>query len=372
MSRLLSSDLELMVKSGFIYVPLVFDPDIAREIRTQSDSEGLPNKPVPATSNTVAEVEGRHFIKSVTIQSVLSNYERIDKGYHEQLKKGYPWESQNLPRLDAISPNGKLHTIVFKILPYFVRKGMGLERKRLDEDGVLELIGGKLDIPRNFIEQADKHLDPGALLRRLNDLDRLEGTVEPLQDGPITGEDLRRWLHNALEVQAVHRERARIEQELRERERVGRSKRSHIATLLYLAERGSFELDGFGFSRISASGDYLIYKHTGEYILEDYYARRYLFPDCRVAVSTSRAFRPFVIELYKHPFLFGHAPKQEICMGGEYDWPDEFTAEHTVRLLEDGINALLYGYDPRRRNGYHSLDPTVYYVKTIEFNDYRV
>jgi len=40
--------------------------------------------------------------------------------------------------------------------------------------------------------------------------------------------------------------------------------------------------------------------------------------------------------------------------------------------LEEGINALLYGYDARRRNGYHSLDPTLYYVKTIEFEDYRV
>ena len=372
MLRLLSSDLELVMESGFVYVPLLFDPDIAREIRTRSEPAGSPNEPVIATSSTVAEVEGRHFIKSVTIQSVLSNYERIDRDYHEQLKKGYPWESSDLPSLEAISPNGKLHTIIFKIMPYFVRKSRGLERRWLNEDGLLDLIYSKIDIPRSFIEQANKHLDPEPLLRRLNDLDNLERTVEPLRDGLVTGEALRRWIEKALYVQAVNRESARIERELQEGERFGRSKRSHIATLLYLAEKGSFELDGFGFSRIGSGGDYLIYKRTGEYILEDYYARKYLFPDCRVAVSTARAFRPLVLEIYKHPFLFGHAPNQEICMGGDYDWPDELTAENVIRLLEDGINALLYGYDPRRRNGYHSLDPTVYYVKTIEFKDYRV
>jgi hypothetical protein len=90
-----------------------------------------------------------------------------------------------------------------------------------------------------------------------------------------------------------------------------------------------------------------------------------------VAVSTTRPFRPFVVETYKHPFLSGHAPSQEICLK-DYNWPDEFTADNIVRLLEDGINALLYGYDARRRNGYHSLDPTLHYVKTIEFTDYRV
>jgi len=90
-----------------------------------------------------------------------------------------------------------------------------------------------------------------------------------------------------------------------------------------------------------------------------------------VAVSTVGPLRPVVLESYKHPFLLHHAPKQEICLRG-YDWPSELTAESIIRLLEDGINALLYGYDYRRRNGYHSLDKTLYYVKTIEFADYRI
>ncbi len=32
--RLLDSDLELVIQSGFIHVPLLFDPSVDREIRT--------------------------------------------------------------------------------------------------------------------------------------------------------------------------------------------------------------------------------------------------------------------------------------------------------------------------------------------------
>jgi len=42
--RLLRSELELVVKSGFVYVPLLFDPDIAREIRRESDRDEPPSK----------------------------------------------------------------------------------------------------------------------------------------------------------------------------------------------------------------------------------------------------------------------------------------------------------------------------------------
>jgi hypothetical protein len=140
---------------------------------------------------------------------------------------------------------------------------------------------------------------------------------------------------------------------------------------MYIAEKGALEIDGFGFYRIGSDDDYLVYKRTGKYILRDYYARSYLFPDCRVAVPTMRPFRPVVLEPYKHPFLRGYTAKQEICMKG-FEPPNEFTASNIIRLLEEGINALVYGYNARRRNGYHSLDPTLHYVKTIEFEDYKV
>ena len=370
MLQLLHSGLEMVVKSGFVYVPLLFDPDIAREISDRAAPDGPPDKRPPGEPNTVVEVGGRQFVKALSIQSVLANHERIDKDYHEKLKKDYLGECPDFKGIEPISPNGKLETIILKIMPYFVRTNRGLQRRRLNDEELLDLVSSKIDIPPGFIEQAEKYLDTGPLLQRLKELDRLEQTMGPLREGTITDEALRQWVRRALEARMVKQERARIEHELRERELLGGSKRNRIAALLYIAEKGSFELDGFGFFRMGSGDDYLIYKHTGKYILKDYYARSYLFPDCRVAVPTFSPFRPIVLETYKHPFLFGHAPRQEICISG-YEWPEEFTADNIITVLEEGINALLYGYDARRRNGYHSLDPTLHYIKTIEFEDYR-
>jgi hypothetical protein len=369
--QLWHSKFKLVVESGFVYVPLLFDPDIAREIQDRSDLEGTPTQRALGNSKSVLEFEGREFIKSVHIQSLLANYERIDKDAYEQLKRDHLRKSSDFPTLQSLSPNGKLQTIILKIMPYFIRKSRGLERRQFTDEELLDLVCSKLDVPRRFTEQADQVFDSALLLQRLNDLNQVEQSIEPLQEGPIAGEALRQWLHKAVRVQIVDRERVRLQQELCDRERFGESKRNHVAALLYLEEKGSFELDDFGFFRLGSRDEYLVYKHTGEYFLKDYYARSYRFPDCRVAVSTYGPFRPVVVEFYKHPFLLGHAPKQEICISG-YKWPDQFTADNMVRLLEEGINALLYGYDARRRNGYHSLDPTLYYVKTIEFEDYRV
>jgi hypothetical protein len=369
--QLWHGELELVVKAGFVYLPLLFDPDIAREILDRPEPEAPPRRPAHGNSKSVLRFRGREFIKSVYIESLLANYESIDQDAYAQLKSDYLREFSDFPGPQAVSPNGKLQTIILKIMPYFIRKSRGLERRQFTDEELLDLVCSKVDIPDRFIEQADQVFDSTSLLQRLNDLNKLQPTVDPLQEGPIAGEALRRWLHKALQVRILDRERARLRQELCNRERFGESQRNHVAALMYINEKGSFELDGFGFSRLGLRDEYLIYKHTGEYILKDYYARSYRFPDCRVAVSSYGPFRPLVVETYKHPFLLGHAPKQEICIRG-YSWPDQFTAENTVKLLEEGINALLYGYDARRRNGYHSLDPTLYYVKGIEFEDYRV
>lgn len=369
--KLFDSDIELLVKSGYIYVPLLIDPDIAREVHVPPNAQGMPHEVVPWNSGPVVNVDGRAFIRSLSIQSVVENYESIDKDTYDQVKRNFLRHCPDLPGLGADALKGKLQTIVLKIMPYFVRKSRGLERKQFNDDELLDLIGSKLNVPLRFYEEADGVLDSMPLLRGLDQLGKLEFAVEPFRDGRITGRTLRGWLHQALEVQIVGRERKRLEQAIHERDRIGPTTRHHIATLLYLAENGTFELDGFGFSRIGSRDDYLIYKRTGQYILKDYYARSYLFPDCRVAVSTNGPLKPLVVESYKHPFLLGHAPRQEICVSG-YNWPDEFNADNIIRVLEEGINALLYGYDARRRNGYHSLDPTLYYVKTIEFVDYRI
>jgi hypothetical protein len=361
--QLLQSDLKLVVKSGFLYLPLLYDPDIAREIQTEPTPGG------PA--ERLIEVAGEHFIRSVSIQSILGNMEGIDNGYYRQMQSEYLGQFPASPTLEAISPDSKLMALLLKVMPYFVKKNKGLSRKRLNDEEFLEFLSDGIDIPQSSREQADKYFDSGPLRQRLNELKRVEQKVEPLHDGPISVEILDRWLHKALQVQIVDEEIARLKKQLRDRERLTEAQRNHLCTLIYIAEEGTLEIDGFGLCRIGPGDDYLVYKRTGEYILKDYYARRYLFPDCRVAVPTMRPFKPMVLELYKHPFLRGYHSQQEICMK-EFTSPDEFTADNIIKILEEGINALLYGYDARRRNGYHSLDPTRHYIKTIEFDDYLI
>jgi len=365
----LRTGLELVVESGFLYVPLLFDPEMAREVREVVTREGSTARPVGGA--TLKEVGGKLYIRSLNVRSIVANYDKLDRDHYEQVKRSVLPQPEQPSGLLAISPNGRLQTIVSKVMPHFVRKSRGLERRSFSEEEFLDVVSSALNVPEEFMDEAERVLDSQVLLRRLDDLRRLERPLEPIQNGRITGEDLHRWLGRALEEQVLSRERARLEEELLEREGMSESKKRHVAAMLYLAHKGSFELDGFGFFRTGPRDDYVIYKRTGEYVLKDYYGQSYRFPDCRVAVSTVGPLRPVVLESYKHPFLLHHAPKQEICLRG-YDWPSELTAESIIRLLEDGINALLYGYDYRRRNGYHSLDKTLYYVKTIEFADYRI
>ena len=371
MLRLLRPGMELVVESGYLYVPLLFDPDIAGEVFEALAPGGDRDRTVSPGDRTVVETAGRVFIRSLSLESIVEKYDRIDREGYDQLKRVMLKGFEAAPAAVDVSPNGRLGTIVLKVMPHFVRKNRGLERGPVTDEAFMDFICGRMDIPERFMEEAARTMDSGPLLQRMKHLESLEESVEALQNGPVTWEDLQRWLQRAVGRIIVRRERLRVERELREREHWGEARRKHIAAMLYLGHRGAFELDGFGFSRIGARDEYFIYKRTGEYILKDYYDRSYRFPDCRVAVSTEGPLRPLVLEHYKHPFLLHHRPRQEICLSG-YDWPGEVSAENIIRVLEDGINALLHGYDARRRNGYHSLDKTLYYVKTIEFDDYRV
>ena len=65
MLQLLHSEIELVVKSGYIYVPLLLDPDIAREVHDRSDTERPPHEWAPGNPEPVLDVEGRSFIRSL-------------------------------------------------------------------------------------------------------------------------------------------------------------------------------------------------------------------------------------------------------------------------------------------------------------------
>ena len=298
-------DMELLVESGYLYVPLLFDPDIAGEVFETLAPGGGRDRPVSSEGRTLVETGGRVFIRSLSLKSVAEKFDRIDREGYDRLKRVILKGFEAAPAAVDVSPNGKLGTIVLKVMPHFVRKNRGWERGPVNDEDFMEFICGRMDIPERFMEEAAGTLDSGPLLQRMKALDGLEESVEALQDGPVTGEALQRWLQRTVGALIVRREKLRIERELREREHWGEARRKHMAAMLCLGHRGAFELDGFGFSRIGSRDEYFIYKRTGEFILKDYYGRSYRFPDCRVAVSTMGPLRPLVLEHYKHPFQCG-------------------------------------------------------------------
>ena len=371
MKQLLDSNLELVVESGFIYVPLLLDPAIHRELRSPLKSGTSPDRSEFRKSTTILEVKGRQFIQTLNVQSLLTNLEKISPDIYQQICDDGLRAYFFTPELDGLSADGKLRTILFQVMTHFIKKNRGLERRRLDEEEILDVIGEKINVPSKYYERAKTFLDTQPLRRMLSDLEGKKPRSEPLNSGLLSARELRAWFRKAVFVKIVQCKRENLRDALHVREQFKNTKKKHLALLLYIAAIGSLEIDGFGFSRIDSSDEYLVYKRTGEYILKDYHARSYLFPDCRVAVPTFGTIRPMVMETYKHPFLLGHEAGQEICLR-QFTPPNKFTAGNIIGGVEKGINALIYGYDSRRRNGIHSLDRKLLNVESIEFDDYRI
>jgi len=344
MRQLLDADLELVIETGFAYLPLLFDPSVEREISS------------PVKAGILLKVGARHFVKSFALQSLVENYAAIDPQGYAQLRTAVLQKYLPNPAPTAILPDANLRTILFSVMPYFLRRNTRAGRRRLHEEEILDLISEKINLPVASQHAAARLVELASCEAGLPDLGGPAPSLDLPRSGPISATRLREWIFRALERRIVQGERHRLRQLLAEQQAFDGPQHKYLAILLYLAEKGSLELDGFGFSRIASGHEYLIYKHTGEYALKDFYGRLYLFPDCRVAVSTIPPLRPIVMDTYKHPFLEGHEAGQAICLR-DFNPARVVEAAGVIKALEEGINALLYGYSSRRRNGYHSLDP---------------
>jgi hypothetical protein len=369
--QLLNSDLEVVVASDFIYLPLLFDPSIAAELQAANSSEAPPVARGSPEADNLVVAGGRHFIKTLRLSALLEHFENLHPDAYGQLRDGFLRDNLgSVSDKEEVSLDDKLETIVFQVMPHFIRReGRVWGEKRTKNEELLDLIWEKIDIPKKYYGLARMLFDPGLLRKMLTDLEKIEVTVEQPREGLIPVQDLRPWFHQALTKKIVEKEKDRLRQKIRERER--HLENQQAAVLLYLAVKGSLEIDGFGFSRIGKTREYLIYKRTGEYALKDFYGRLYLFPDCRVAVTTLGRLTPVVMEKYKHPFLRRHSSGQEVCLGN-FPPPPSFTAPGAIAALEQGVNALFYGYNYRRRNGYHSLDRLPREERLVDFEDLRI
>ncbi len=341
MLDLLETDLPLAVKEGFLYLPLLFDPTVEREIRAGPAAGGL------------LKVGGRHFVKAVSLSSLVEAYEAIRPESYARIREAVlrPYGGALASR--GIAVDGTLKTLLFGVMPHFIRRGKGRERTRLTEGEILDLVGARIAPPPRYYREAARRLDPKALQAVLEELERKGDGPDLPPEGPIPAAGLRGWFVAALEARIARREVSRLRERLAQQGEFVGMDVNRAAVLLYIADRGALEVDGFGFCRIGST--YSVFKRTGEYALMDFYGRPYLFPDCRVAISSIPPLKPFVMDRYKHPFLEGHDSGQAICLRG-FTPPSLFTAEGVIAALEEGVSALLYGYSSRRRNGYHSLD----------------
>jgi len=320
MRRLLESGIDFLVESGFLYLPLLFDPAIEREIRTTPDTSRPQQK-----MGSLIQLDGKHFVKTISLPSLADNYEKIDKNLYNQVKSTV-LQKISVELDGGSTPFGwKLITIIFQIMPYFIKKNRGFERKKFGREEVLKLIAAKVDIPQKDYERSNTFFDLRPLQEALQELNKLDSKFVLPEDGMISSRELSNWLYKALEAQIIGKERTRLKAEVLKREQLVEAVKEDLGILF----------------------------------------------DCRVAVPTFNPFRPVVIEKYKHPFLYAHDSGQEICLTG-FNPPQEFSAKNIIQLLEEGFNALLHGYDARRRRGYHSLDDPRQYVKTVEFDDYRI
>ncbi len=362
---------ELFVKSDFLYFPLLFDEDLEKEINRDFISQSSSNEIFPS-EDLVVESEGKIFIRGITIKSFLSCYKYFAPDSYEQQRSAVLDRYSFLKEVKNTPVTERLHTVIFEILPYFVEKPEKKVYRKYSKGEIIKLLSKKLNVFDGASERAKDFLNiPGLkeALKKLEDIIDRSPCLFPR--GLVTKAQFETHFFKSLEHEILKSEKKRIEKLIEKRTRFMETDAATVSLLLTVVEKGALEIDGFGFYSTNLEGEFIIYKRTGRYALQDYYGRTYLFPDCRVAVSTNGILDPFVIETYKHPFLQKYTPGQKICMRN-VSVPATFSAQNAIFAIQEGINALLYGYDYRKRNGYHSLDGMPMPGNSMSFKDYMV
>jgi hypothetical protein len=372
MWQLLTSETEVLIRAGFMYQPLLFDAQVEEEIKnlTGAAATGV----VDNCSELLFEVEGQYFIKSLSLNSLVENYpaafpEEYDRQSSRLRQRIFPEARGYRLLLD-----NRLKTILFEILPHFWRWRRGRRREKNGAAAVLAYLAAKLpenthasgDVKELWEQQA--HLRQA--IRRLESLGRGKPEPPPEFRGPVR--KLAGWFQEVLECRLVRQEIKQWQRELDQVQELLKLPERELAVLLSAAARGAVELEGCGCCPDSQhAGEYWIYLRSGDYVLQDYFGRPYLFPDCRVAISTAGPWHPIVLERYKHPLLRRFEKGQQICLT-DYQPDGEFSGPGVIRALEAGLNALFYGYNSRKRNGYNSLDGFGRHLSVVDFEDWRL
>jgi hypothetical protein len=373
MWELWQCETEVVIRSGYIYAPLPYDVQIEAEIRDLT-GERAGSGGWEALEGTLLCVDGDIFVKALRLNSLVDNYQAAFPEEYRQQRDHLRQEF--FPEAVAYQPlvNPKLKTILFEVLPHFRRPRPGRQRKKNKPAAILEYLAANLPENNPIPMHLEKVLECQKILQggigRLESLSRQSQNPVPELRGPA--HFLRDWCERAVQALLLEQELGHWQQQLQEVQDLLDLPRVELAALLTIAAGGAVEADGFGcFADRQHPGEYWVYLSTGDFVLQDYFGRLYLFPDCRVAVSTAGPWQPLVLEAYKHPLLRRFAPRQQICLN-DYHPAREFSAGAISRALEEGVNALFYGYNSRKRNGYNSLDRFSRHQSVVDFEDWRI
>ena len=114
MWQLLASETEVVMHSGFLYVPLLFDPDIEAELELLAGPGALPPPGVIETiSENLIYAYGGYFIKALSLASLVDNYPAVFPEEYERERvrlRNYvlPENFAYQPLLDAKSEDHSL------------------------------------------------------------------------------------------------------------------------------------------------------------------------------------------------------------------------------------------------------------------------
>ena len=366
MEKLFHSDIEFAIRAGYAYMPLLVDHEIEKEVHGNKEARFWNLASLFRTEHkiqNVIRIEGRHYVKTASLQSLLDNYEKVNRaGYEIEKAKCLRQYEKDLEIKETIIDH-KLETIVFKVMPYFIKKNKALERKRMSDLEIVGIINKHVNVPPKYLEIAEDFKDTKSLRETIDKIENKEIAIPPEpEQGPISSEYLRDWFYKALEARILIEEKENLKNLLKQREELIDTNKGFIATLLYLKDNPSLEIDGFGFGDTNL---YKVYVHTGEYALKDFDGDIYLFPDCKVGVYISNLTSPLVFDKYKHPFLNDEDKDQFICIR-HGSLSSNFTAENIINSLQTALNTIFYGYtNSGDFGGYNSL-------KNSMFQEYKI
>ncbi|MEJ5348959.1 MAG: hypothetical protein WHS46_09760 [Desulfosoma sp.] len=362
---------DFFVSQEHLYLACPLDPQIHAELRVHepwnTEAQAFEKRePKPK----IVFHEGVAYVETVSWNSLIQHAEILFPHTAQKIRKQSVRDFRIRPKWLGRHPCLEhVEMVVLQVLPRFVRVPRSVKGAKDRPAALAAWLAKRVSLPIRYRRWAEEmeHEKKGVSAKGFDGLQEARDG-----DGPrrVSVQELREAVEAALTGRyrdSVLKEESRLRERM---QHFGHWPTEARAFMLYVFTRGALEVDGFGFFHRAFDGALIVYKRTGRYALMDYYHRLYLFPDCRVAVSPLDLW-PVVVEKYKHPLLARHQPWQRICLGHapqERSW----TAANIFRSIEDGLNALYYGYDARKRNGYHSLDQLSGSDREVHFEDLRI